>query len=558
MTDTDCSDLFPALSIDEDAIVPPSGWREFQNQVIGCQSKYVILKAPCGRGKTRPALLWASNTANRCNKDKIIFAMPTQVTGNAMWKTIKSFCEPPETVGLFHGRSFVSLRAESKRREAETFAEENIDEIKTLTYQSSIFHKPIVITTLDHVLYSTIHGFRQSDYALGNLLRSVVVFDEAHYYDFTAMESLLSLMRLFRRSGIPHIVMSGTLPAFFLDRLNEEGEYQLIEDTEGFGFTPFELIRRNNCLVEDNSANEEVVDEIIRNYLGNTNGLRLRQTVILNTVARAQTFYKALCRKLVSLQKEPKTENILLYHSQFTFLDRANIEGTILQRREERPFILVGTQVIEVSLDISSDIMYTELAPVDALGQRAGRLNRGGKLPHANNIKFRLNLFRPCTYAPYMSEGMSDIMDKSDKLLKEGAYSYSKISQLCDALYEDRDLIYSPVFDLVFSEGVLFGRPYWGIADDDEKGRPGFSFRTEEISTVFVVPETVYNNDERNLVPENEVRVPVYKVKSEDSVREIMCGRRSFWICSRPGYDSELGFTDLEIPYSARMGSNII
>lgn len=556
---------FHEISLNETTTVPKQGWRDFQLDLLRSVDKYVILRAPCGRGKTLPAFLWAKNVCDYHSKDKIIFAMPTQVTSNAMWDTLKQYCSADEIVGLFHGKSLVSLKVERElsqriEEQEDALGRDQLEEIRTVTYESGNFHKPVVVTTVDHLLYSAIHGFRRSDYAFGNALRSVVIFDEAHYYDFTAMKSLMTLLRLFRRLGIPHIVMSGTLPAFFSKRLNENGDYGLIEDTSGSLLTPFELIRRESVLIERDSVNEFALNEIVRNFKGNNaSGTRLRQTVILNTVSRAQAFYLAI-RKKLELEGIPNLEDCLvLYHSQFTFRDRSAIERGIFTSKNVKPFILVGTQVIEVSLDISCDVMYSEMAPVDAIAQRAGRLNRGGQRPTSNGIRHQLILYRPESNAPYFADGMDVIMSRSSDLLQEGVYSYRKLAELCDVLYNGRDLIYSAQFDEIFSKGILFGPPYWGIADTDEIGKPGYSFREEEVQTLLVVPDTVYSNQLTNLSPENEVRVPAWKInKLGDAVVPLPKGNRYYLVCRSPSYHSKLGFTDFDLPNSERMGSGII
>jgi CRISPR-associated endonuclease/helicase Cas3 len=552
--------LFKEITLDERKVVPDGGWRPFQKKLIINRSKYVILRAPCGRGKTRPALVWARNIATTYDKDKIIFAMPTQVTSNAMSSTLTNFCKAPDIVGLFHGRSFVYLR-KLLEAEHETLDEDEMMQLKIGTYESSIFHKPVVVTTLDHVIYSTIHGFSKADQALGNLLNSVIVFDEAHYYDFKAMQSFATLLRLLRRYEVPHLVMSGTLPAFFIQRVNENGDYTIIEDEDGLKFKPFQIRKSEKWLVRDGVANSEIVDQIIHRHLNGENGIQLRQTVILNTVARAQIFYLALRDRMSSMGKETESKNIVLYHSQFTFADRSRIEKErILENKLLRPYLIVGTQAIEVSLDISCDIMYSEIAPIDSIGQRAGRLNRGGRTWNSDGIKHTLYLFKPESDEPYNcgSEEMN-IIDVSSNLLSDGEYSYEKIRTLCDLLYRNRSLGYDPVFEEVFRRGVLFGPPYWTIADEDEKGKPGFKFRNEEIQTIFVIPDAVYQGKKENLSAENEVRVPCYKLlKSADSFYSVPLGSKKYIICTYPMYDREIGFNDLAEPPSERMGSNVM
>lgn len=109
--------------------------------------------------------------------------------------------------------------------------------------------------------------------------------------------------------------------------------------------------------------------------------------VILNTVDCAIEYYHEIKTFLVSHQED--TVNLVLYHSRFLERDRTKKE-TIIKRAPENDsgFIAVTTQVVEVSLDIDYDILFTQVAPLDALVQRFGRINRkGGKhIPDTGNI----------------------------------------------------------------------------------------------------------------------------------------------------------------------------
>ena len=202
---------------------------------------------------------------------------------------------------------------------------------------------------------------------MGNLVNSVIIFDEVHYYEEKTLNNLYTLFNILKAMNIPHNLMSGTLPDFLINSLSED--YKLVTDDEGLNYAPFSISYNKNCLIKTSTPFE--IDEKILEDIKNSFNKGLKQFFIFNTVHRAQLFFN----KLKSYFED---DNIVLYHSQFTYTDRVNKENEILSLHEKKgSFILIATQVIEISLDISADIMYTELAPPDSIGQRGGTAKIG-------------------------------------------------------------------------------------------------------------------------------------------------------------------------------------
>ena len=503
---------------------------EFQKYLLN-PSKFVTLFAPCGRGKTEAALLWAINTFKELKRSKIIFAMPTQTTSNSMYDRLKMIFGEGN-VGLYHGRSFIKLRDElMKEKEKEFDEEKDVEEIRSETFKGNIFFKPITITTVDHLIYSFVKGFSQADFALGNLQNAVIIFDEVHYYERLTLEHLLTLFNLLRKMDIPHLLMSGTLPDFML---NELSDYRHIVDEEGLAFEPFKIELCNYTLFEST-----VVDEIIENYKRG-----LTQFVILNTVEQAKKYYLRLKEKVGD------QANIMLYHSQFTYNDRIKKENEIYQRINQKPFILVATQVIEISLDISCDVMYSELAPPDALGQRAGRLNRKGK-KWGNEIEHKLKIYLPENNLPYDES----LMNKSQAVVEnyQKPMNYREIKRLCDFIYQEYELETPSNFLSFFKKCVVFGEHWKEIATESEEGLI-FKVREEKIQYVDVIPEYIFKEKRENaLKVENMAKIPVYHllgdVENKGNIfylHELSEKQKKFfWICRYP-YTYERGFEYIE------------
>jgi len=270
----------------------------------------------------------------------------------------------------------------------------------------------------------------------------------------------------------------------------------------------------------------------------------LTQFVILNTVEQAKKMYLSLKEKLKSFENVPK---LLLYHSQFIYKDRIKKEEEIYERLKEKPFILVATQVIEVSLDISCDIMYSELAPPDAIGQRAGRLNRKGK-EWKNKIEHVLKIYLPEKHLPYEET----LLNKVQEVVKDyqKPLDYQEIKEFCDKIYTDY-LLDTPT-DLLsfFRECTIFGYNWKDITFDGEEGRM-FRVRDEKIQHIDVLPECIYEKeDEKAFKVENMAKIPLYYVledlKKELGYfyqKEVKRGGKSktYWICRYP-YTYELGF----------------
>jgi len=465
---------------------------DFQKEIKKAP-KFCLLFAPCGRGKTEASLLWAFEVCRKYKRNKIVFAMPTQVTSNAMYERLCELFGDGETrkerikngekyVGLYHGKSFLEYEEKAKEVKEiidDELSEEDLEEIRSENFKGNIFFKPVTVTTIDHLILSFVHGYRQADFALGNLQNAVIIFDEVHYYEKRTLEHLITLFKILKEMAIPNLLMSGTLPEFFVERVKQvnplyEGP---IRDLEGLTFRPFKIRVYKEPLICKNKVNDKVVKEIAKNYVEG----QLNQFIILNTVKRSQRFYEELLRKL-------NKPNILLLHSEFVWEDKQRKEKELIKKlkeKKERPLILISTQIIEVSLDISCERMYTELAPADALGQRGGRLNRGKKNPNGSIMKVFLpeEMFtgnnRKKPYEP-------DLLKKTLDLLEEKEYSYTDIKKICDKIYDGMDLKGTNLMKL-FAECCLFGYSPQQIAFDEERGRL-LQIREEAFKKMEVIP----------------------------------------------------------------------
>ncbi|MBU7039071.1 MAG: CRISPR-associated helicase Cas3' [Theionarchaea archaeon] len=537
----------------------------FQSRIRGEASPYSFLFAPCGRGKTEAALIWALDICRRFNKNKIVFAMPTQTTSNAILdrfvKTLnKAGFHGKELVGLYHGKSSIKLKEELRREKGNEseLDEEEVEEVKSEEFKGKVFYKPVTVTTIDHLILSFVHGFPQADFACGNLQNAVMVFDEIHYYEAQTLRHLVDLFTILRKMRIPHLLMSGTLPAFMTTRLArdsiEEGiTYKEVQDDEGLSFTPFKMKFLDYHLVEKGTVAQEVVEEVRSNYLQNLN-----QFIILNTVRRAQQFYDAI-------KSEIDKGSLCLIHSQFTYSDRTKKEKELIEglKKGKRPVVVVSTQVIEISLDISCDVMYTEVAPSDALGQRAGRLNRNGTHWKTDGHEFLMKVYPPEHVLPYEES----IVERTRDSLHEGVHSYGSLKDVCDSVYGDDYLEefekrgkFEGAYGFLEFEGkpslfkkcFLFGLKPGDITFSEEVGNH-FVIRTGAYRKFDVVPEVRYEDNEGKLRTENQVKIPYWWIQLDMKMhgdelqwfepveRQFKWKTRIYWICKLP-YHEEYGF----------------
>ena len=320
--------------------------RQFQQAAAASTSRPVLwLRAPTGSGKTEALLLWASNAS------RILYLLPTQATTNAMWRRLRRIFGV-NNVGLAHGRASYFLREESEEdpREAQLFG--------------SVFAKPVTVATLDQFLLAHLHC---RHWEIRRILaqHSAVILDEIHAYE----PYTLGLLRRALEKEPPQrlALASATLPDSLL-QLFPTG--QLVEaEPELWAKQRHQVACTSGTLVEDG------VDHALRLAAEGRSLL-----IVANTVRDAQQIFRRL-------KPQCDDRQLTLLHSRFCLRDRRLKEKHITSPSPGS--ILVSTQVVEVSLDISYEAMLTEIAPLDALVQRLGRVNRYGSKPPAPVIVYQ-------------------------------------------------------------------------------------------------------------------------------------------------------------------------
>ena len=357
-------------------------------------SQYVgnlILRAPTGYGKTEAALLWANKNAFRSGKEiasRIFYILPYKASINAMHRRLLGIFSEPELVGVLHSSAGFYLYSSSL-------------EYRRLGSLYRKIYTPLKVTT-PFQLMKAFFGVGFHEMLKTELSGSLLIFDEIHAYEPNVLAIILAILEEVGPLKAKVMVMTATLPDFLED---------LIKETMPFGelkAPPKEAdqFTRHRIHVIDGSMNsiEELIPELgLYQRVKDTSRPAL---IACNSVDRAVATYKAL---------RENGFRVLLLHSRFTHGDRENKERALLERMNDYEFV-VATQVIEVSLDVSFSAILTEPAPLDALIQRFGRVNRGewkeGKIEDVYVLTRGSEADRKI-YKDY------EVVEESVKLLKE-------------------------------------------------------------------------------------------------------------------------------------------
>jgi len=353
-----------------------------------------LIEAPMGEGKTEAAF-YAHLRLQAANGHRGMYiALPTQATGNQMFERTKAFlaCHGKSRrldLQLLHGASELveAYQEILVRPNTADQKEEGVEAQVWFSHRKRGLLSEYAVGTIDQALLGilpTKHQFVRL-WGLGN---RVVVLDEVHAYDTYTSGLIETLVRWLRALGSSVVLMSATLPNAKREALLKAFGAKDIPQAAYPRITRV-LAGNPNPMAQTFAAHRQLkltvkalslkLDDIAKKALEQA---RPGDCVacIVNTVQRAQELYQ-------KLKDNPDKVEVYLFHARYPLEERLQREQTVLSKfgkEGQRPqkAILVATQVVEQSLDLDFDVMFTDLAPVDLVLQRAGRLHRHARERH--------------------------------------------------------------------------------------------------------------------------------------------------------------------------------
>ena len=331
---------------------------DVQNFCIKNRDKNLLVVAQTGMGKTEAGLQWIGN-------HKGFFVIPLRTANNAIYNRISKEILNEENVeeklSLLHSESLSYYINNVK---------DNEDKVDVIDYEKrgKNLSMPLSVSTADQLISFVFKG-KGYELKLATLSYSKIVIDEIQMYDPKLLADLIMALSMITNAGGKINIMTATLAPFLKDIIKK---YIHIDDE---GVFVNEQLRHNIKTIKKQLTSNDIIDF----YHNKKEKESCKLLVICNTVKKAQEIYNDL--------KNNNIENVHILHSRFTKKDRQVLESQIKEfgktyddnkNIDKNNGIWITTQVVEASLDIDFDYLFTELQDLTSLIQRLGRCNRKG------------------------------------------------------------------------------------------------------------------------------------------------------------------------------------
>ncbi len=339
----------------------------------------VFIRAPTGWGKTSTSLLYSVGK----DVSRVFILLPTVTAVNKFYEKLSRVFRGQ--VGFYYYMYDAYLYSKT----ASPFDEELLDRLRDSFFIRNFILNYINITSIDQFLLSFIQVRK---YFIKRLVfrNSLIIMDEVHLLTPSMMKVFTWILKNFAKHyKLKLLIMSATFPINLMKYIVECGSvrpYKWFDLSDGY-----KSLRRVIYTLEDKDiANslQDIVSDV-------ENGLKV--LVMVNTVDKAVEIGKRLI-EILGMDK------VIILHSRFMFRHRVGKEDRIYSLKDT-PHVLVSTQVAEVSLDISYDRLYTELASLPSLIQRFGRVNRYGKETAGLNVRI-FKVYEASRRYPYSNEDL--------------------------------------------------------------------------------------------------------------------------------------------------------
>ena len=359
-----------------------ASWNELQQYCIENKNENIIAIAQTGKGKTEAGLLWIGD-------NKGFFILPIRTAINAIYDRTKKYISSyggnlEEQLGLLHSSSLEYLLLQSeddkyddKDEYIDKKEDKEIIEYEKIAKQLSL---PINVSTIDQ-LFDFVYKYPAYELKLTTLSYSKIVIDEIQMYGPDLLAYLVYGLERIVEQGGKVAILTATLPPFVKELLSKNIKFKIKEG----GFT--DNSKRHNLKILDKRIDSnDICDKYMENEKLNKSNKIL---VVCNSITQAQNLYEEISDILGN-------KNLHILHSKFIKCERLSKESEIIEfgktykdnksnELDKQSGIWISTSIVEASLDIDFDYLFTELQDLNSLFQRLGRCNRKGKKDSSEN-----------------------------------------------------------------------------------------------------------------------------------------------------------------------------
>ena len=463
--------------------------------------KHTLVTAPTGAGKTDFLL-------RRCH-GRVFYTLPFQASINAMYDRIKRDLSDTDTqVYLLHAAS--NLKVKDGKVEESIMQRHVGASVKVLT---------------PHQMASVVFGIKGYEAMAMDLRGCDIILDEIHTYSDIMQTIVLRIIEILVALDCRVHVGTATMPTVLYEKIlkllgGNDAVYEVKLDSQ----TLQTFNRHQIYKLKDKKESYDVIASAI-----NSNSKLL---IVCNQVKRAQELYENVENLYPKVKK-------MLVHSRYKRRERARLETELREEfnnLENIPCIVVSTQVVEVSLDISFDVMITECAPIDALTQRMGRINR-------KRTRDTIGHYKPI-YVIAPSEDDKEALPYSLDVLKD---TFSVLPDSGDIMEECHvqemiDKVYPKIdFQNIDFTGVVFLEGKWVLKALCHHPKSAL-LETLDINSAVCITE---DDKDRylcvNALERVEMEIPVsYHSIAHRNLEQLNKGSHPFVIPNK-GYDEEKG-----------------